>query len=102
METLFQKVVRSWREGHHLVRVGAVLFLLGSPPQAFLEPVFKDALMDPALPVAAQVSYVLGIFAALVSVMTLQIVGLVLIGIGTSIKIRQRKHARRTPWWRDR
>ena len=59
-------------------------------------------MTDPARPTAAQVYYTLGLFMALVSVMTLQIVALVFTGTGTCIKIRQRKRARRTPWWRDR
>ena len=103
MNALLRKTVRVWREKHHLTRAGAVLILLCLMVRGFLEPAFTNALSDPARPTAAQVSHVLGIFAALVSVLTLQVVGFVLVGIGTWIEIRERKRAiRRTPWWRDR
>ncbi len=102
MKTLFQKIVRAWREEHPLIRAGAVLFLLCSLAQAFLDPAFKNAVADPARSTPAQTSYALRVYTVLVGVMTLQMVGLVLVGIGTSIKIRQRKQARQTPWWRDR
>ena len=102
MDTLPQKVARVWREEHSLTRAGVILILICSLAQVFLEPAFKKAVVDPARPTAAEVDHGLGIFMALMSAMTLQIVALVFIGTGTCIKIRQRKRVRRTPWWRDR
>lgn len=103
MKKLFRTTARVWREKHQLTRAGAMLILLCLLARGFLEPAFENAVADAARPTAAQVNYFLGIFTVLVSVLTLQVVGFVLVGIGSCLEIRERKRALyRTPWWRDR